>query len=98
MSVVDDLEFDETTGKRAVYEALTFSVGAGYVEVTNESHNDPGDPDAHRYRGDVVDGEPVRCECPAAQYHCGPGEACKHQVAVALAPAVCEAASVEADR
>ena len=95
---VDELEFDETTGKRAVYEDMTFSVGAGYVEVTNESHNDPGDPDAHCYRVDVVDGKPVRCACPAAQYHCGPDEACKHQVAVALAPAVCEAASTEIPR
>jgi hypothetical protein len=92
---VDELAFDAPTGKRAVYEALTFSVGAGYVEVTNESHDDP---DAHCYRVDVVDGEPVRCGCPAAQYHCGPDEACKHRVAVALAPAVCEAASVEGDR
>ena len=93
MSAVDDLEFTRATGKRAVY--FSFSVGAGYVEVTNESHPDP---DAHRYRVDIVDGEPTRCECPAAQFHCGPGEACKHQLAVALAPAVCRAASVEADR
>jgi hypothetical protein len=94
-TAADDLEFSETTGKRAVYEDLSFSVGAGYVEVTNESHPDP---DAHRYRVDIVDGEPTQCECPAAQFHCPPGEACKHQLAVALAPAVCEAASVEGGR
>jgi len=95
MSAVKNLEFTRATGKRAVYEALSFSVGAGYVTVTNESHPDP---DAHRYRVDVVNGEPTRCTCPAAQYHCPPGEACKHQLAVALAPAVCDAASVEGGR
>lgn len=86
---LEELDYTEKTGKRATHEALEVSPGEGYVEVTNASHADPSE---HAYRVDVLDGVPVRCECPADEYHDG---ACKHRVRVALAPAVIEAAAPE---
>lgn len=90
---IDRLEFDATTGKRAVYENLEYTPREGYVEVTNTSHG-ADECDAHTYRVDIADGVPTRCECPADQYHDG---ACKHRVGVALAEAVLEAAETNPD-
>jgi len=90
-----ELEFDETTGKRAVYEEFEFSPGVGHVDVENASHGTDGDD--HTYRVDIVDGVPTRCACPAFEYHCAPGEACKHMVATALRPTLCEVVEAGAD-
>jgi len=93
IDAVDALEFTTETGKRAVYEAFAFRpLGGGDVEVTNESHGD--DSADHTYTVHVVGGIPSDCECPADTYHEG---ACKHRVALAMRPALLEAAEAGAD-
>jgi len=91
IDAVDVLEFSDETGKRAVYEEFSFhDLGGGSVTVRNDSHGD--DAEAHEYAVHVVGGIPSDCECPADQYHDG---ACKHRVAVALRPAILEAAEAD---
>jgi len=93
IDAVDVLEFTPETGKRAVFEEFEFRPqGGGDVEVENKSHGDDGDD--HTYTVRVVGGLPSDCGCPADTYHDG---ACKHRVALALAPAVLEAAEAGQD-
>ena len=80
--VVDVLDADVATEKRAQWEAFSFTLlGDGDVEVTNGSHEDADD---HTYtvgvdkRGDVP--VPAECECPA-DVHREPD--CKHKLALA---------------
>jgi hypothetical protein len=88
------LEYTEKTGKRAVYEEFTFEPRAGGdVVVTNDSHGDDGEE--HTYTVHVTSGIPSDCTCPADEYHEG---ACKHRVAVALRPALCDVVDVGADQ
>jgi len=87
IDAVDVLEFTDKTGKRAVYEEFSFhDLGGGSVTVRNESHEAPSE---HEHTVHVVGGIPSDCTCKADQYHDG---ACKHRVAVALRPALVEAA------
>jgi len=81
-----DLAYSPRALKRAQYEALQFSLVEGDVLVRNASHAEPA---THEYRVSIADDRPVACECPAGvQYE----TACKHRVAVAIRPAVLEAA------
>ena len=87
IDAVDVLEFTDKTGKRAVYEEFSFhDLGGGSVTVRNESHEAPSE---HEHTVHVVGGIPSDCTCKADQYHDG---ACKHRVALALRPALVEAA------
>ena len=89
------LEYTEKTGKRAVYEEFTFEPReGGDVVVTNDSHGDDGED--HSYTVHVVSGAPSDCTCPAWEYH--DIGACKHMVATALRPALCEVVDAGADR
>lgn len=90
-TVVDALEFDEKTGKRATHEALALTPRNGAVDVRNESH---GDPDEHTYEVELVAGLPARCTCPHWEFR---REACKHMVRVAMSPAVIDAATPTED-
>jgi len=91
IDAVDALEFSDKTGKRAVYESFSFhDLGGGSVTVRNESHGD--DSEDHEYSVHVVSGIPSDCECPADEYHDG---ACKHRVALALRPALLDAAETD---
>jgi hypothetical protein len=86
--VVDVLEADVTTEKRAQWEAFEFTVlGNGDVEVVNASHDDKGE---HTYIVHVESGIPSDCTCPAWEFHPG---ACKHMVAVGIREPVLEAAN-----
>jgi hypothetical protein len=88
--VVDVLDADVATEKRAQWEAFSFTLlGDGDVEVTNGSHEDADD---HTYTVHVEGGIPSDCTCPAWEYQPG---ACKHMVAVAIREPVLEAASRE---
>lgn len=88
--VVDVLDADVATEKRAQWEAFEFTVlGDGDVEVVNASHESPDD---HTYTVHVEGGIPSDCSCPADTYQAG---ACKHRVAVAIREPVLEAASEE---
>jgi len=88
--VVDVLDADVATEKRAQWEAFEFTVlGDGDVEVVNDSH---ADADDHTYTVHVESGIPSDCSCPADTYQEG---ACKHRVAVAIREPVLEAASRE---
>ena len=88
IDAIDALDFTAQTSKRAVYEAFEFRPqGGGKVEIENLSHGDDGED--HTYVVDVVSGLPSTCTCPADEYHDG---ACKHRVALALRPAVLDAA------
>lgn len=92
---IDALEFSEKTGKRAVYEEFSFRPrGGGDIEVENLSHGD--DSDEHTYTVHVVGGIPSDCSCPADTYNTVEG-ACKHRVAVAMRPAVLQAAEHGSD-
>ena len=87
IDAVDILEFSDETGKRAVYEEFSFhDLGGGDVTVRNESHAERAE---HEHTVHVVSGIPSDCTCKADTYHDG---ACKHRVAVALRPALLEAA------
>lgn len=94
---LDALTFDATTGKRATYEDIHMTPGAGVVHVRNESH---ADGDEHTYDVHLdAEGVPVACDCPDFEYRKGPkGEACKHQTRVAESPAVIDAALPEGGR
>ena len=88
------LEYTEKTGKRAVYEEFTFEPReGGDVVVTNDSHGDDGED--HSYTVHVVSGAPSDCTCPAWEYH--DIGACKHMVATALRPALCEVVDAGAE-
>jgi len=88
--VVDVLDADVATEKRAQWEAFSFRLlGDGDVEVTNGSHEDADD---HTYTVHVESGIPSDCSCPAFEYQPG---ACKHMVGVAIREPVLEAASRE---
>ena len=88
--VVDVLDADVVSEKRAQWEAFEFTVlGDGDVEVTNGSHENPDD---HTYTVHVEGGVPGDCTCPAFEYQPG---ACKHMVAVAIREPVLDAASEE---
>lgn len=89
---LEELEFPQETGKRGVYEEFEFHPRGGTVGVVNASHGDDA-AEEHTYTVDVDAGVPTGCSCPAKEYHCAPGEACKHMVAVALAKPVCEVAT-----
>lgn len=79
---VDELDYSQETGRRAVYEAFAFERAGDMVRVWNESHAQSED---HVYTVELDDADvPERCTCPAFEYHCGPGEVCKHALAVAL--------------
>jgi hypothetical protein len=94
LDAVDALEFTQKTGKRAVYEDFEFRPqGSGDVVVENQSHGDDGED--HSYTVHVVSGLPADCTCPADEYHEG---ACKHRVALAMSPAVIEAAEAGQDQ
>jgi hypothetical protein len=86
--VVDVLDADVTTEKRAQWEAFEFTVlGGGDVKVVNDSHENADD---HTYTVHVESGIPSDCSCPADTYQEG---ACKHRVAVAIREPVLEAAT-----
>ncbi len=72
--------------KRAQYEAFAFALFDGDVLVRNESHRNPSE---HEYLVSIVDGIPVRCECPADDQFDGP---CKHRTAVAIRPQILDVA------
>lgn len=95
---VDRLEFTTKTGKRAVYEAFEFERTGDIVRVWNESHGaDAAAEHVYTVELDARD-VPARCTCPAFEYHCGPGEMCKHGVAVALhLPQIDDVATVATD-
>jgi hypothetical protein len=87
------LKYTAKTGKRAVYEEFTFEPReGGDVVVTNESHGDDGED--HSYTVHVTSGVPSDCTCPAWEYHDG---ACKHMVATALRPTLCEVGDAGAE-
>lgn len=76
------LEANDDTKKRARWENFAFVLPApGTVNVANHSY---GDEEAgnHIYTVTVDAAGPITCTCPAFQYHCQPGEACKHMQAV----------------
>lgn len=76
------LDADETTEKRAKWESFAFVLPtAGKVNVANHSYGDD-EAKEHTYTVTVDEGGPIECTCPAFEYHCAPGEACKHMVAV----------------
>ena len=86
--VVDVLDADVATEKRAQWEAFEFALlGDGDVEVKNGSHEDADD---HSYTVHVESGIPSDCTCPAWEYQPG---VCKHMVAVAIREPVLEAAT-----
>jgi hypothetical protein len=86
--VVDLLDADVATEKRAQWEAFEFTVlGDGDVEVVNDSH---ADADDHTYTVHVESGIPSDCTCPAWEFQPG---ACKHMVAVAIRDPVLDAAT-----
>lgn len=70
--------------QRAEWERFTMTVvggdGGGYVNVRNDSHENPGE---HIHSVHVVDGEADDCSCPHATYR---GAYCKHQRAVDARP------------
>jgi hypothetical protein len=64
--VVDVLDADVTTEKRAQWEAFSFRLlGDGDVEVVNDSHENADD---HTYTVHVESGIPSDCTCPADTY------------------------------
>ncbi|WP_299267281.1 SWIM zinc finger family protein [Halorientalis sp.] len=81
------LEWTPRILKRAQYEALQFSLIEGDIRVRNASHADPA---GHEYRVRIEDGQPVACTCP---FDGRSSQACKHRVAVAIRPAIIEAAT-----
>lgn len=86
------LETDETTEKRAQFEAFEFAVAGDVVRVTNGSHQDP---DEHTYKVQLDElGVPTSCTCEAYEYH---PNACKHMTAVAIREPVLEAARAARD-
>jgi hypothetical protein len=84
---LDQLEYSPRILKRAQYEAFEFSLMKGDVRVRNASYADPA---AHEYRVRIEDGQPVACTCP---FDGRSSQACKHRVAVAIRPAIIEAAT-----
>lgn len=81
------LDADETTTKRARWEAFAFVIATtaeheANVAVANQSYGDEAARE-HTYTVTVDAGGPIECTCPAFTYHCQPGEACKHMLAVA---------------
>jgi hypothetical protein len=88
--VLDVLDADSTTEKRAAWEGFEFTLlGDGEVAVVNNSHENP---DEHTYTVDVVSGIPAHCTCPAWEYQEGP---CKHMVGVAIREPLLEAVTAE---
>jgi hypothetical protein len=84
--VVDALDADTRTEKRASWEGFEFTVlEGGEIEVVNGSHDQP---EEHTYTVHVEGGIPSDCTCPAFEYQEG---ACKHMVAVAIREPVFEA-------
>jgi len=88
--VLDVLDADATTEKRATWEAFEFTVlESGAVKVVNASHDNPDD---HQYTVHTGGRIPTDCTCPAFEYQKGP---CKHMVAVAIREPVLEAATAK---
>jgi hypothetical protein len=88
--VVDALDADATTEKRASWEGFEFTVlGGDEIEVVNSSYENP---DEHTYTVHVEGGIPSDCNCPAFEYQDG---ACKHMVGVAIREPVLEAVTAE---
>jgi len=86
--VVDLLDADVATEKRAQWEAFEFTVlDGGDVEVVNGSH---ADDDDHTYTVHIEGGIPSDCTCPAWEFQPG---ACKHMVGVAIRDPVLDAAT-----
>jgi len=95
---VEELAFAPKTGRRAVYEAFTFTRTGDIVRVRNDSHGDEADAE-HAYTVELDERDvPTRCTCPAYEYHHAPeSEVCKHCVAVALhLPEIADEAADEA--
>ena len=99
-TAVEYLNFGAKTAKRVTWEAWSFRlVGPLQVLVTNESYG--VEKDAHTYVVAVEDVGgvivPRECECPADRFR--DDYACKHRVALSLAPpVVMEAAAAFSDR
>lgn len=76
--------------RRATWEQFTMTVcggpGGGYVNVRNDSHDNPGD---HIHSVHVEDGEADGCSCEHATYR---DAHCKHQHAVEKNPLVLSSA------
>jgi hypothetical protein len=76
--------------RRAEWERFSMTVvggdGAGYVNVRNDSHADPGE---HIYSVHVTNGRADGCSCPDAIYR---SAHCKHQCAVEQRPLVLSSA------
>jgi len=88
--VVEVLDADTTTEKRAQWEGFEFTLlGDGDVEVVNGSHDEP---EEHTYTVHVEGGIPSDCTCPAFEYQDG---ACKHMVSIAIREPLLEAVSTE---
>jgi hypothetical protein len=75
---------------RAEWERFSMTVldgdGAGYVNVRNDSHENPGE---HIYSVHVGNGRTDNCSCPHATHR---GAHCKHQRAVEHRPLVLSSA------
>jgi hypothetical protein len=77
--------------RRAEWERFSMTVldadGGGYVNVRNDSHDNPGE---HIHSVHVEDGSADGCSCPHAVHR---GVHCKHQIAVEKRPLVVSSAS-----
>jgi hypothetical protein len=80
--------------RRAEWERFTMAVcsgdGGGYVNVRNDSHENPGE---HIYSVHVANGRADGCSCGHAIYR---GAHCKHQRAVESQPLVVSSAEAAA--
>ncbi|GAA0464549.1 metal-binding protein (plasmid) [Halococcus dombrowskii] len=81
---------DSPNERRAEWERFSMTVvggdGAGYVNVRNDSHEDPGE---HIYSVHVANGRADDCSCPHAAHR---GAHCKHQRAVEQRPLILSSA------
>jgi len=81
--VVEQLEFDARTAKRAGWEQFEFTVvGPLEVEVANASYGDEKDDHTYLVEIEKRAGVPVpdECECPADNHR---NQACKHRIGLA---------------
>lgn len=82
----DDTSTETTDERRAEWERFSMTVcsgaGGGYVNIRNDSHNNPGD---HIYSVHVTDGRADGCSCKHATYR---DAHCKHQIVVEQRPLV----------
>ena len=77
---------EDNDERRAEWERFSMTVvggdGGGYVNVRNDSHENPGE---HIHSVRIADGEADGCSCPHATYR---GAHCKHQRAVEARPLI----------